>query len=197
MSGTSMSKRQGFADALAMLANGQASTLVGFGAVATFGRAGLSEADDMKKVRKTPIPGTPRLLAVAMFMIAVSASGCTAEARNDAATSLFVKAVNLKCKMAKSEARLAWSIGDELGAGAQAVELQAAAAEHTDNLLAQIDRLNGPADIRQQVSELFAKSSSVVTGVLNGRISADEGKAKLNNLRQQARDKGLGECVSR
>ena len=137
-----------------------------------------------------------RRLALLALVLVPSLGACSSEARNDAASSLFIKAVNLKCKVSKSEARLAWSIGDELGAGEKARELQASARQQTDRLIAQIDRLSGPTDIRQAVGDLFAKSSSVVNDVSNGKVSADEGRAKLDDLRQQARDKGLGECVS-
>ena len=135
----------------------------------------------------------------ALVGLALSAivTSCTSEARNDAASSLFITAVNLKCKVSKSEARLAWSIGDELGADDQARALQAKARQQTARLLAQIDRINGPANLRAEVGNLLAQSSTVLKDVSNGTVSTEDGKAKLDKLRQQARDKGLGECVSR
>ena len=149
----------------------------------------------MERVNRRRISRRLPFLVIGLVLVPLL-GGCSAEARNDAASSLFIKAVNLKCKVSKSEARLAWSVGDELGAGAKAREVQASARRQTDRLIAQIDRLSGPSDIRQEVGDLFAKSSSVVNDVSNGKVSADEGRARLDDLRQQARNKGLGECVS-
>ena len=134
--------------------------------------------------------------ALVGLALIVMVSSCTSEARNDAASSLFIKAVNLKCKVSKSEARLAWSIGEELGADDQARALQAKARQQTDRLLAQVDRLDGPANIRAEIGNLLAQSSTVVKEVSNGTVSTEDGRTKLDDLRQQARNKGLGECVS-
>ena len=149
---------------------------------------------DMERVSRRR---TSRRFVLLSVIVVPLLGACTAEARSDAAFSLFIKAVNLKCKVSKSEARLAWSIGDELGADDKARALQASARQQTDRLIAQIERLSGPGDIRQEVGDLFAKSSAVLKDVSNGKVSADEGQARLNDLREQARDRGLGECVSR
>ena len=143
-------------------------------------------------------PAARRFLILAVALVAVGAlTACTAAARNDAAESLFIKAVNVKCKISKSEARLAWNIGNELGAAAQARQLQASARKQTEKLLAEIDRLDGPTDVHKAVSDLLAKSAAVMSGLSNGTLSVDQGKVKLEDLRRQAVERGLGECVSR
>ena len=100
-----------------------------------------------------------RLVPAALLGIVALVSSCTAEARNDAAKSLFVKAVNLKCKVMKSEAKLAWNLADELGAGSKALEIQTAASNQTDKLLAEINRLDGPANVRKEVGSFFLFSN--------------------------------------
>ena len=70
--------------------------------------------------------GVPLLVALAL-----AASGCTEKARNDVAASAFIKAVNLKCQITKSEAKIAWDLTDELGADDQARQAAASAETST------------------------------------------------------------------
>lgn len=123
-------------------------------------------------------------------------AGCTQDARQDLAESAFVKAVNLKCKVSKAEFSLAWNLADELGADDKGRELAGQATEQTDELLAEIDRLDGPADIRKDVERLFEQSSVTLQEMADGTVSLEDGRARLEELRQEARDRGLGECVS-
>lgn len=123
-------------------------------------------------------------------------AACTSEARQDLAETAFIKAVNLKCKVTKAEVSLGWDVADELGADEKGRELAAEAKKRTGELLAEIDRIDGPADIRQEVEELFRRSQTVVDQMSDGRITTEEGRARLEELRREARDRGLGECVS-
>jgi hypothetical protein len=126
----------------------------------------------------------------------IALTGCSSSARSDLAESAFIKAVNLQCKLKKSEYTLAWNIADELGADEQARKVQGEAKEQTDRLLAEIDRLDGPADVRKDVEDLFRQSSEAVQDINGGRITVEDGRARLEELRQRASDRGLGECVS-
>lgn len=136
------------------------------------------------------------VLPVAVVGLAVATAGCTEQARKDAAETVFIKAVNLKCKVMKTEAKLAWSVADQMGVDDKAKELAAQAKAKTDSLIAEINSLGGPTDISGSVKDLLKQSSAVVTDVSKGRVSVDDGKAKLEDLRQQAKDKGIGECVT-
>lgn len=127
---------------------------------------------------------------------ALVASGCTGEARSDLAREAFIKAVNLKCKLTKSEYSLAWDVADQLGADERGRELAVAARRRSDELLAEIDRLDGPRDVTSEVQDLFRKASDTAQEAADGRIDPAEARARLEELRQEARDRGLGECVS-
>ena len=64
--------------------------------------------------------GQRRLVLVPVLVLASASVGaCTEEARTDLAKSAFIKTVNLKCKLSKSEAKLAWNLAGELGVDAR------------------------------------------------------------------------------
>jgi hypothetical protein len=151
-------------------------------------------------IRFHPQPNRPNWPRVAPYaltaLVAMTTVGaCTKDARTDLARRTFIAAVNLKCKVTKSEAKLAWNIADDLGAGAQATKTMASARAATDKLLAEIDRIDGPADITGDVKSALRSSSDVVAEVLKGTTTIDDGKAKLDALRSKARDEGFGDCV--
>ncbi len=134
-------------------------------------------------------------LALGAVIVAV-ASGCTSQARNDVAKTAFIKAINLKCKVSKTEARFAWDLADELGAGDQALNARSKSRAATDRLLADIDRLDGPADVAAGLKSALRSSQKALTEMNQGLVTVEEGRAKLDELRQSARDQGFGECVS-
>ena len=143
--------------------------------------------------------GSPRkltLLAVALLAVALAGSGCTEQSRNEVAKTAFIKAVNLKCKVSKGEARFAWDLAGQLGAGDQARAARVKANATTARLLADIDRLDGPADVAVGITRALRSSQQAVVDVNKGVITVDDGKAKLEALRQSAREQGFGECVS-
>lgn len=137
-----------------------------------------------------------RAVLPALLALSVSLTGCSAEARKDAAASLFIKLVNAKCRAAKNEAKLAWDIADALGADDQLAKARSAAAERTNRLVEEINKLAGPVDARRRVTELFASSSEVLADVSDGKITTEEGRKRLEELREKASDEGLGDCVS-
>jgi thiamine biosynthesis lipoprotein ApbE len=140
-----------------------------------------------------------RWLAVpvlAALVLAGCSSGEGKETAKRVAEKAFIASVNLKCKAYKTKAKLAWDIADELGAGNKAKELQASAKKRTDDLVAEIDRLDGPVDVRKQVNELLQQSATTLDEVSNGTLTPEEGKARLEELQQQAKDRGIGECVT-
>jgi hypothetical protein len=134
-------------------------------------------------------------LLTPLVLGALLTSGCTSQARNDVAKTAFIKAVNLKCKVSKAEARFAWDLADQLSSGPQAAA-QKKAKEATSRLLADIDRLDGPVDVAAGLQSGLRSSQKTLDDVNKGQITIDEGKAKLEELRQSARDQGFGECVS-
>jgi hypothetical protein len=135
-------------------------------------------------------------LLMAFVVGAVLMMGCTSQARNDVAKTAFIKAVNLKCKVSKAEARFAWDLADQLGAGDKALAAQKRAQSATQGFLADIDRLDGPADVASRLRSALQSSQKVLTEVNEGRLTIEDGQAKLEDLRQSARDQGFGECVS-
>ena len=135
-------------------------------------------------------------VSLGVALPALVASGCTGEARNDLAREAFIKAVNLKCKLTKSEYSLAWDVADQLGADERGRELAVAARRRSDELLAEVDRLDGPRDVTGEVRDLFRKASDTAQEAADGRIEPAEARARLEELRREARDRGLGECVS-
>ncbi len=136
------------------------------------------------------------VLALLIAVGSVTGAACTEEARTDLAKSAFVKTVNLKCKLSKSEAKLAWNLSGELGADAQAREALGSARRATDRLLSEIDGLDGPVDVADQFKRALRSSQDVVAEVSKGTITASEGRAELASLRERAREQGFGECVS-
>jgi hypothetical protein len=136
------------------------------------------------------------LCVVVAFGVTACSSGEGNEAAKRIAEKAFIASVNLKCKATKTKAKLAWDIADELGAGDKARELQAQARKRTDALVADIDRLDGPVEVRKQISELLEKSATTLDDVSNGTLTPEEGKARLEELRQEAKDRGIGECVT-
>ncbi len=135
-------------------------------------------------------------LFVAFMVGAAVVTGCTEKSRNDVAKSAFIKAVNLKCKVSKAEARFAWDLAGQLGAGDQGRAARVKANEATARLLADIDRLDGPTDVASGLTRALRSSQQVVIDVNKGLLTIDEGKTKLKELRQSARAQGFGECVS-
>jgi hypothetical protein len=123
-------------------------------------------------------------------------SACTEEARTDLAKSAFVKTVNLKCKLSKSEAKLAWNLAGELGVDAKAREAMSSARRATDRLLAEVKSVGGPPDVTDQLTQALRSSQDIVSEVSKGSITASEGRARLASLRNNARAGGFGECVA-
>lgn len=141
-------------------------------------------------------PWNLTLLAVGLLVGVGIASGCTDTSRNDVVKSAFIKAVNLKCKVSKSEARFAWDLAGDLGADDQARSARAKASAATARLLADVDRLDGPADVATELTKALRSSQQALIDVNRGRLTPDQAKAKFDELRQSARDQGFGECVS-
>jgi hypothetical protein len=137
---------------------------------------------------------TAKLFPV-VVVVALGLAGCTSEARNDVAKTAFIKAVNLKCKVTKAQGRFVWDLADELTKGPQGTA-QKKAKDATTKLLADIDRLDGPVDVAAGLRSALESSQKALDDVNTGRITIDEGKAKLEELRQSARDQGYGECVT-
>lgn len=139
-----------------------------------------------------------RRLVLAPVLVLVSAffGACTEEARTDLAKSAFTKAVNLKCKLSKSEAKLAWNLAGELGVDAQAREAMNSARRATDRLLAEVDTVGGPPDVTDQFKDALRSSQRIVAEVSKGSISVPEGRAQLASLREKASAEGFGECVT-
>ncbi len=141
--------------------------------------------------------GQRRLVLVPVLVLASASVGaCTEEARTDLAKSAFIKTVNLKCKLSKSEAKLAWNLAGELGVDAQAREAMSSARRATDRLLAEVDSVGGPPDVADQLKSALTSSQRIVADVSKGSISASEGRAELAELREKARAEGFGECVA-
>ncbi len=136
------------------------------------------------------------VLAPVLVIAAVLVGACTEEARTDLAKSAFVKTVNLKCKLSKSEAKLAWNLAGELGVDAQAREAVSSARRATDRLLAEVESVGGPPDVADQLKGALRSSQRIVADVSTGSISASEGRAQLASLREKARSEGFGECVA-
>ncbi len=140
--------------------------------------------------------GHDRVVHSLMLLLATATVGaCTDEARTDLAKSAFVKAVNLKCKLTKSEAKLAWNLAGELGVDAKAREAMISARRATDRLLAEVDNVGGPPDVADQLKAALRSSENIVADVRNGSITVSEGRAQLESLRKNARAQGFGECV--
>jgi hypothetical protein len=139
---------------------------------------------------------TRAYLLSAVLVFGSCSSGDQQDTAKRVAEKAFVASVNLKCKVMKTKAKLAWDVADELGAGEKARELQAQAKERTNALVADIDRLDGPVEVRQQVKDLLQESVTTLDQVSDGTLTAEQGRAKLEELRQQARDRGIGECVT-
>ena len=53
------------------------------------------------------------VLGLMLTLVTATVGACTEEARTDLAKSAFVRAVNLKCKLSESEAKLAWNLAGE------------------------------------------------------------------------------------
>lgn len=136
------------------------------------------------------------VLGLMMVLAAATVGACTQEARTDLAKSAFVKAVNLKCKLSKSEAKLAWNLAGELGVDAKAREAMSSARRATDRLLAEVNSVGGPPDVADQLKQALRSSQNIVADVSEGSISASEGRARLASLREKARAQGFGECVA-
>ena len=139
-----------------------------------------------------------RHVALRLMMVLATATvgACTQEARADLAKSAFVKTVNLKCNLSKSEAKLAWNLAGELGVDAQAREAMRSARRATDRLLAEVDSVGGPVDATDQLKAALRSSQAIVADVSNGSITASEGRAQLASIREKARAQGFGECVA-
>ena len=137
----------------------------------------------------------PVVLGLVVVLASMTSAACTEEARADLARSAFVKTVNLKCKLSKSEAKLAWNLAGELGVDAQAREAMTSARRATDRLIAQVDSVGGPPDAADQLKEVLRSSRDIVAGVSKGSITTSEGRAQLASLRKKARAQGFGECV--
>ncbi len=137
-----------------------------------------------------------RVLGPVLVLAAVFVGACTEEARTDLAKSAFVKTVNLKCKLSKSEAKLAWNLAGELGVDAQAREAMSSARRATDRLVAEVESVGGPPDVADQLKGALRSSQRIVADVSKGSISASEGRAQLASLREKARSEGFGECVA-
>lgn len=135
------------------------------------------------------------LSAPLIFAVAIPSIACSEQTRSDVAASAFIKAVNLKCKLTMAEAKLAWDLADELGADEKARAVAGSAARSTDRLVGEIDRLDGPVNVANQLKRVLESSKNVIANVSNGQTTAVEGRATLEDLRRQARDQGFGECV--
>ena len=138
----------------------------------------------------------PVVLGLVVVLASMTSAACTEEARADLARSAFVKTVNLKCKLSKSEAKLAWNLAGELGVDAQARQAVTSARRATDRLIAEVDSVGGPPDVADQLKEALRSSQDIVADVSKGSISTSEGRAQLALLRKKVRAQGFGECVA-
>ncbi len=136
------------------------------------------------------------VLGLVVVLGTITGAACTEEARTDLATSAFVKTVNLKCKLSKSEAKLAWNLAGELGVDAQAREAMTSARRATDRFLAEVNSVGGPPDVADQLKQALRSSQDIVAEVSKGSITSSEGRAQLASLREKARAQGFGECVA-
>ena len=136
------------------------------------------------------------VLGLMLTLVTATVGACTEEARTDLAKSAFVKAVNLKCKLSKSEAKLAWNLAGELGVDAQARDAMGSARRATDRFLAEVDTVGGPPDVVDRLKQALRSSQDIVADVSKGSISASEGRARLASLREEAQSQGFGECVT-
>jgi hypothetical protein len=120
--------------------------------------------------------------------------GCSKQAK-EIGTSALIKFVNVKCLAERQKFSFAVEVADKLGVDEKAKEIARDAAARTQGLRDQIAKVKAPTQFRDQLDGLLAKAKEIPGHVADRTITPEEGRAQLEQVRNELRAKGLGNCV--
>lgn len=140
-------------------------------------------------------------LAIAA-LCATALGGCGSKLNDVAKTkaeqvarAAFIKSVNLRCSATKAQISLAGDVGHALGVDAAAKRKADELRQSTEGLRQQLKALQGPSGLRKTLDAQLREAAAIPAKVSNGQLSVAEGRSRLETLRTNLRNQGLGECV--
>jgi polyhydroxyalkanoate synthesis regulator phasin len=90
---------------------------------------------------------------------------------------------------------LARTVADSLGATDAAKAKAEEVRQRTDDLRAQLSALGGPSSVAGPVTDALKEAAGIPAQVSDGKLTPEEGRARLETLRAQLRAEGLDQCV--
>lgn len=111
------------------------------------------------------------------------------------ARAAFIKSVNLRCSATKAQISLAGDVGRALGMDTAAKRKADELRRNTEGLRQQLKALRGPPGLRKTLDAQLREAAAIPAKVSNGQLSVAEGRSRLETLRTELRNEGLGECV--
>ncbi len=144
----------------------------------------------------------PVTQGVIAALCATAVGGCGSKLNDVAKTkaeqvarAAFIKSVNLRCSATKAQISLAGDVGQALGVDAAAKRKADELRQSTEGLRQQLTALQGPSGLRNTLDAQLQEAAAIPAKVSNGQLSVTEGRTRLEKLRTELRNEGLGECV--